>query len=421
MQYEPPGRIYHVPRPAGLRVPRLRSYAPIAIRAAIAVAVGAYTLSPGTRHLLADVPLSEEVRSALERNANAIEQITADWSTKRTTSLAPKVLYEALQIGESPDFLLPRNTRFVRHGTMFYALRDSLSQRPTDKAAIAYAAELAFDGRNFYEGTSEDRSKAQGRDAILRILPYERSVETVPDGCMVILDYFEAAGFQVPNTARTIRQPANSLLLKLLDDGAAVTEIADHEEDPSTTVLVTLADSARIYRFSLDKSLGYAVREQQTLTRDGRLLMAVANSDFVPMKVSHIWLPKRSLIRWHSWYTTPPGRAFKDPLFTEELRVAEIHQEPVDVGLFVLNYTTPGTVVGDGRLPGADTAANAVVDYRIPADVKDLNRVIDEAVRGRPRTKLSTTRVILIVGNVVLAAVVMIAVALRWRRHKRDS
>jgi hypothetical protein len=93
---------------------------------------------------------------------------------------------------------------------------------------------------------------------------------------------------------------------------------------------------------------------------------------------------------------------------------------PIPEERFSLNYTAPGTIIADGRLPGAYEEGRERIQYMIPADARRLDEVVETAMGVTPSKPERRTAWY---GTLAAAALAFAAVAgcllvLRKRRIK---
>jgi hypothetical protein len=101
-----------------------------------------------------------------------------------------------------------------------------------------------------------------------------------------------------------------------------------------------------------------------------------------------------------------------------DVQATRLERARVPPEKFTLNYDKPGTAIADARLPGAEKAEGGRIDYRVPADPKDL----DEAVRAAqersgyvpPRRPLFVWVIGISIAFGVLAGVIVLT-----RRHRQ--
>jgi hypothetical protein len=127
------------------------------------------------------------------------------------------------------------------------------------------------------------------------------------------------------------------------------------------------------------------------------------------------------------YYIDPnsPGEVFDKPFRTFVMDVSEYSTTRVLDAQFKLNYTTPGTEVTDSTLPEAKLGKGPV-SYTVPANLDDLDRVIDEA-RARTQSSADETRrnvrfkIVLLVVNGVGLAGLLVYLVRRYRRQVTKS
>ena len=115
-------------------------------------------------------------------------------------------------------------------------------------------------------------------------------------------------------------------------------------------------------------------------------------------------------------------KAFPSPLSVYQFLVKDFDLQPWPYERFQLNYTTVGTAINDGTLPGVKGRNG--VGYQIPANPEQLDAVIDAAKKqyggtAHTRTQSSTFKVFLFVnaGLIIIGAVVYLFLRVRKARN----
>jgi len=150
-----------------------------------------------------------------------------------------------------------------------------------------------------------------------------------------------------------------------------------------------------------------ALSDQTTV--DGKTLRSVENLDFMKVPGTEVYLPKRSIVEYYTWSTIPMEVA-SQALLRETFTVKNVDTEPIDERQFCLRqaYDRAGTHIADYR-HGKDPHG-AGVQYRIPANSEDLDRVIEAARGGEPYRPIVLA---LDLGSIALTLFAL----LLWRRR----
>lgn len=185
-------------------------------------------------------------------------------------------------------------------------------------------------------------------------------------------------------------------------------------------------ESAGLWKFLfvLDGGHGFAVRELEEWTPEGKLARRTENGSLERLGPPDVWLPKRSLVSEFYWTDTSSkvlARFSEKAIRDIEYVVKDQDNRPIDEKAFVLTYDEPGTIVTDNRPPEAKARAAGRIEYVIPANPSDLDEAISAAKQGRRATvsasPRSSRRVLLVVNG---AAVAIIAGLLLMRRARKS-
>jgi len=203
-----------------------------------------------------------------------------------------------------------------------------------------------------------------------------------PDNEIFQPTYFYEAGYELPTTFGSLRDPPQSLVLYLLGKGATLAGIETAADQFSGCLVVGLTNGDRRFRFCLDPALGYAVRYREDRNSTGQLVRRSESSDFVECRKG-LWLPRSCGVDNFTWLTIP-SEITKESLVRTTFAVSAISPDVVPAERFVLRYTVPGTTVSDASMPEARKSQDGRIDYVIPADITDLDAAIQKAIDGKP-------------------------------------
>jgi hypothetical protein len=108
----------------------------------------------------------------------------------------------------------------------------------------------------------------------------------------------------------------------------------------------------------------------------------------------------------------------KQPLLNEIFSVNEISTQAIDKNQFCLreNYRVPGTNVSDFTLGEGSNGYG--VQYEIPANPEDLDRVIETARTGRPYVPPNHRPLVLAITVVLLVFLTSVLAVRRVRRRR---
>jgi len=174
----------------------------------------------------------------------------------------------------------------------------------------------------------------------------------------------------------------------------------------------------------LDPELGYAVRRWQQLSEAGQLRIQSDCTEHKKLPGHEIWLPAKCRTDFYI-AGDYPGESFNTPFWIDVMEVSEFGTKPVPDEQFTLKYTIPGSEITDNTLPEAKLGEGPV-SYTVPALPQDLDRVIEEArtlnrEKAGSAKRRNTFKTVLIVGNTVALAGLLVYLVVRYRRKAARS
>ena len=369
----------------------------------------------------ADIP--EDVAALLRKNAAQLTPLEISW-TYRPKSLVSEDRLVA-EYGESDltRFRADRKvTVFLDGAKIFQRARTPQGRFPETGQPQALSDEIgfsesekAFDNEYWYSGTGTDEVQKIGATPVLTV---ERLADVRKNlkGKLFRLDYFENVGFFVAQTTDELGTPPLSLLMHA-DPALTTSTFSTEELEGEKCYKITSVSSAATTISWLSESKHGALIRSETSGADGNVISRTQNGDFVKLRSRDVWLPKnvdRHLYRWNN-----KGPLSKTPVVVEEFRVTHWSDDPITAQQFTLKYDdVPGSIVSDSKL--ADTMHSTLdkVQYRVPANQDDLNRVIENASLGKadvliPRRSVWSKAIIAV--NVL----VLLALGVIWWFRKK--
>lgn len=376
-----------------------------------------------------------EIEAALKANANALSPIEVKWTRSRHSVIGQDQLMKILnyEVYDRHGFLADTHFTYFWQDRMAYGLEEgftiALPARANEKFQIVPTGfERAFNLDNVYMGDLEKAMTNTGSPPLLSIDSVKSPKARKPGQVIFVPHYFWEAGYWVPWLFRDLGQPAEHLVLWLIQQGAQVSAIENVQFDGDNCIEIRCQHSGRNISFVVDPKFGYAVRRRiERFSDSGKLVSVTDVSDFTKLREPSLWFPKRCDVAYHAWrkgISTDYGRRVDQarsadyahssderPLFTETLILDAVKTTPIPLQRFMLKYTTPGTSVADSTLPEAKSTPDGRVYYHVPANLDDLQQVIDQARKREPRS----WRGWLIALNIV--AVVLLILVIVWRKR----
>jgi hypothetical protein len=370
--------------------------------------------------------LPEQVERALRSNEAAASHLTVGWAEHFSTTLPIKAVLQ--RAGVWPDFkafLEKRIYRYIRQDAMFYHYRDEILQVPPE-APYRERHEWSYDGSFVYEQRRAANIGAPDSSAmpLITIQTPKLIKEKRTQAPIFRALFLTAAGFYVPWEILSFDQPLRSLVLHLLESPGSRLQVKEEKE----ALHVTISLKADVHEFWLSPRLGYAVERYVHSVGAGHPFMDAKNSDFQRVGETNLWIPRRSEVTYYGWNNLnnwtppPPENISREPLLRVGLEATEIGgaTHPIEQFRIEPRDSQPGSVIADGRLPGAENSKYGWVSYVVPADKRDLDQAIARAGQSRRgEGPTSGSRAWLFVGANILLGALIISVVL-WRRARAD-
>lgn len=366
-----------------------------------------------------DIP--EDVAALLRKNAEQLTPLEISWTYRPKALVSEDRLVEEYGESDLTRFRADRKVTVFLDGTKVFQRartpqgrfsRTGQPQAPSDKIEFR-ESEKTFDGEYWYSGTGTDDVQKIGAIPALTV---ERLADARKNlkGKLFRLDYFENVGFFVPQTADELGVPPLSLLMHADPVLTFSTENLEGEE----CYKITSVSSATTTISWLSESKHGALIRSETSGADGNVISRTQNGDFVKLRSRDVWLPKnvdRHLHRWNN-----KGPLSKTAVVVEEFRVTHWSDDPITAQQFTLKYVVPGTIVSDAKL--ADTMHSTLdkVEYRVPANQDDLDRVIENASLGKVHD-LIPRRFVWSKAVVGMNVLVFVAAVVIWWIRRREK
>jgi hypothetical protein len=369
--------------------------------------------------------LPDDIVSVLSQNADDLNQISITWKRKRSSEMDFELLTKTIKCLYDYGFLEDRNSVFMWQNPksyLYYVEKDTIEG---DHTTLPYAYEIhksntkliesvlerSFDGTNIYNGNGSTATEFSTSG--LGIYTKENALKAFARVPVCFPDYFLYAGYKFPLAAEELGTSQQSYILFLINQGRLIDfqKHDNHVDSPFVVITIeseeTQSKRKRIFEFLLLSKFNFAIKKWTMKTLDNKLLYEVENKEFVELSGKKIFLPKSIEVKHYS-YVTVSDFVSPTPLFSERYLLAEISVKKIAAKQFDLRtkYSQPGTHIGDRTL----TDTNKGVQYVVPANPADLDRVIEAALNGTDfiPTPLPSTAAIIVKWLLCLAGIAMI-------------
>ncbi|MEX1228678.1 MAG: hypothetical protein WEB58_00465 [Planctomycetaceae bacterium] len=389
------------------------------------------------------VKLPEDVRSALQSNAEALSTVSIEYKVTKEGQRQPEGLLQRSYVGPYEYWESARGEHFYQKTR--YEHRDLSTGE-----IVPETKETAFDGRVFYLGTRDSGSSRR----LPLLVKYRASEEADSDSDknqILSSPWLDAAGFHVPSSPAEWGQGAGieSMLLhavrlgklisvetgmrdgrdvlhvhvempdplieqvkdvdfehnrKLLESGKNSPELIERE----MAVLRKLKslEAKRTIQFILDPSRRYCVLERQELSAEGQVILTCSCDEFESFQDGRIWLPRRCIMYQQQhpaiFYTVHAADEDR-PKLTVRTELVDIAFSVPDNVQFALNYDMPGTHILDRASPEARESDRGVVTYTVSADGKIHDEMENNGLGSTARTIIWVNIALLVMIAVIFA------------------
>ncbi|MCL2004612.1 MAG: hypothetical protein FWG73_00450 [Planctomycetaceae bacterium] len=380
--------------------------------------------------------LPADIVEALVKNVADIDPISLEWIRTRTTTMDFETLIKKTRTLYDCGFLEPVNSVFMWQGGLAYLRFSDKNAVEGEEMITAYEArrrnlrlietikERSFDGEICYIGSGHEHSDTN--TPTLLVYSLEQAKERLPFFTICYPEYLACAGYRFPLDAPELLESHDSLVLYLVARGDLnVVKSVDEETDNPKIYIELVAPEIwtkknHRYKFWLSKKLNYAVEKYEIESLDGDRAYQVVNSDFFQIPGKTAYLPNKCIQKCFT-LNTIPGIYSGEPLFEEQYRLTHISTERIDKRQFALQskYSSPGTMVGNHIL--SEDGETKGLQYIVPANPADLDRVIEAARTGGNfvPTPITSTAAIVFRWLLVAAGIVLVVYVLLRRFVKQ--
>jgi hypothetical protein len=321
----------------------------------------------------ADLPA--QIKNDLTANAKSLSPLSVTWR-QEIRSLVPEA--KAVESFKLPN-PLPREYLTPRQCQLSFS---GIKIRASVETSLWGLREQSFDGDILYIGNHDNRSEAGAVEPqpTLSKNRIQDFADERPNDNWITMDYFATTGFWFPQTSLELSQrvPPESALLKLLStkgklisvskpDAAGLIRVLIEAPDPTQQRFANIDLKAiesqmrnglnteehiqreldalkrlqalphnQRFAFYLDTARRHAVVRYQELTQNDEVLLDARHDKFEKIERRDLWLPRRSLINYHTWVSIA-GIALKDPVLQRVIEVSSIQSPAADFA-FALDY-----------------------------------------------------------------------------------
>jgi len=389
-----------------------------------------------------EAAIPETVRTTLERNATQLNGLEFELRVERKMRIEAQALPKELQFLSDKAYLehfLAPEVNLVRIDGKRFFLRSTQGPKGDQ------IGERTSNGLMLYSG----RPPAENTESLLTIDNVDRALaDEARTGFPTkhfYWNYFDDAGYHLPEFPKEIGQLPQALVLFLAEQGRVISwlenkatgfhEVVIEAPDPWSQLKLTpqqikdgvahllgeskkiqeeilqrlvarsTSDPMRRYRLTLDPASGFAVREKWEETVRGEALSHAICSDLFQVDGRELWIPRSMQIEIFAC-EQDPSYVSATPLYSVSATMNRAQAKTFSDQDFDLWYDAPGGSVFDYTAEKA--AVDNPVHYRVPADAATLARASQGGWLG-----LSRTRWLILVNVVIFGAIAFFGIRRR--------
>jgi hypothetical protein len=369
-----------------------------------------------------EVTIPATIIEKLESNAMSLDPISFVWVVQKKSPHDVQKLADKLGTPQDFGLLEQRVCTFMwqnKKGYFADSCKNTVSSSDgkenklpliSDKTLekILNIQERSFNGIEFCAGF-----KIETKDAVpgLSVYPLTYYMEH-PLKNTFYQRYTTNLGYKFPSIGRELGNSQQSYILFLIENGNLIeTSNVDIKNNQFFHIVVKGYDyweqCDRFFEFWLDPEYNYAITQSEIKSLKGKKIYSIDNEQFEKISGKEVFIPRKTTVQYYTGEVNSDNISLI-PLFTEEFLLTEISTKKIDDKQFDLRtkYIASGTHIGDRTLKDSDTG----VQYIVPANPADLDRVIEAALNGTDfvPTPLPSTTAIVIKWLLCIAGIAMI-------------
>ncbi|MDR1385376.1 MAG: hypothetical protein LBJ67_16235 [Planctomycetaceae bacterium] len=374
----------------------------------------------------AEVVIPDEIKNALNKNVEDCNPITLVWQSNYSTDMNFETLCKKLKFPDFYGFYTPVNSILMWQNDCFFHNRTHKEFLNSNNKNSLNAWELekndtklynriddySYNGEMFFFGN--DAEKTNAANPTLSIIPLTQiNMKDLPT--FISQQYTTFLGIKFPNGSKEIGTRQESYVLYLARKGIIIDTQKDILDNQDVFVITIKAYNIFaykdcIFRFYLFPSKNYAIGRLDIMSLNGQLMYQIENSNFIEVKGKSLYLPRNTHVYYYTFGSMGDEISstilFKEIYDLKNYSLNKIKQNQFDLRLV---YLTPGTRIADFSLKDTEFG----LQYDVPANPADLDRVIESALTGKDftPTPLPSRAAMIIRWILILAGISMILYA----------
>ena len=366
----------------------------------------------------------EEIRKAFLSMCSAMSPIAVEWTRTRKTALTEDTFRTAMRLAETTrTFFHPQEVEYCFQAGMvrtwkleWYSTLDAdfrFLRTEQDTLVIAFNREKVF----LWSGESTPPEKT-----ILSIDFAEQVAEEAPVGKLIPANVFKYFNVHMPATPSELLVGCKPYTDVLSHRKGAVVSVIPAQRDSGRVVISIAESDGTAHRFEIDSQRLSVVNRYVLSNSKGNPVLYAYPGDYRPLAgTPNVSLPRSCRVEWFQFDASSLRDESAGPLFVEEYEIRVKSQREMPKEYFSITDTRPGVLISDSTLPGARALKDGRAQYRIPADLSQLESVIEAAKQGMSTIetqKLSASRLVLLLIN---GAIFVAVVFYLWFRKRRGG
>ncbi len=378
------------------------------------------------------VEIPEELMVHLRKWDKQLDPVTVEWIRSRKSSFSIDELLKKLGY-TFPDkaFLDPQKISCgFQNGKIYSRIEENRSS--SGENGEYYGSEkdvlnFAFDGEKFYNWSGEVRDI---KNTVLFINTRKTIIQNRSSQSPIFRTdtYFPYIGIKFPNSAGDLKTSTGSIIPALLKNS----ELKECNEEDGLWKIVLEEDlpdqnMILLHTYFLNPEWDYLAKRytvQYLFKEKIRGVIArreVESFDYKPVLEASYSLPYK--------VTSKIFNHDNENLYSEEYHVTSAQAKKIPDAKFVLSESRSGATIADYTLPEAGNLASGRVEYVIPENKEDLQKVIAAAKKGldfyqipvKASEKIAKSSSHLFLVTVSISAIVLFLFGVLFLRKKKSN
>lgn len=332
----------------------------------------------------------------------SIDPVTLRWEYNMSCGLSDEELAVVVETPvKSADLSQQLLVTFCWQNGMFYqhvqeeAVVYGGGANSNGTVRMTAVQESACDGDTLSTATGADefRDALGAARTVLRESFDDLKVRSPNLSVMTAADYLQAAGWHLPVKVGEFTGQYTTVVRGLAAKEGFKVVIPEQYSGTASTepvILVSTDSSGTETKVEVLPQNGWAIASM-TQSQLGALAVEITCSDFMKPADSTVFLPQRIVVKSYLWGNRPVHKKWgkgsdavtEEPITIETYKLLDVSTDEIPLNRFRLEYSDPRTIIADRSKAEYRQLKKGQLQYRVPADSKDLDAVIEIAKAGR--------------------------------------